>query len=161
MRSTLEPVTKVSELNFKQYTALLWWTSVFTVEPSFTSHTLQEGKCRRYCSIITVRCGCSLPDLTMTPGNPGTWTTLNSGTVVTHHPPITTPPTLSHHTHSLNSHTPIPQLNAHHTSVVQGKYGGVRMGSYPHPPQISSNICFSVVLCPAVHTPGSGVRTAG
>ena len=45
MHSTSEPVTKVSELNFKQYTASLWWASVFTAEPSFTSHTLQEGKC--------------------------------------------------------------------------------------------------------------------
>jgi len=42
--STSEPVTKVSELNFKQYTASLWWASVFTIEPSFTSHTLQEGR---------------------------------------------------------------------------------------------------------------------
>jgi len=55
--STLEPVTKVSELNIKQNTALLWWASVFTIEPSFTSHTLQEGKCTRYfsISIITAR----------------------------------------------------------------------------------------------------------
>ena len=45
MHSTQEPVTKVSELNFKQDTSSLWWASVFIIEPSFTSHTLQEGKC--------------------------------------------------------------------------------------------------------------------
>ena len=44
MHSTQEPVTKVSELNFKQDTSSLWWASVFIIEPSFTSHTLQEWK---------------------------------------------------------------------------------------------------------------------
>ena len=44
IHSTVEPVTKVSELNFKLNTAW-WWSSVFTNEPLLTSHTLQEGKC--------------------------------------------------------------------------------------------------------------------
>ena len=43
IHSTAEPVTKVSELNLKLYTTLLWWSSLFTNEPSVTSHTLQEG----------------------------------------------------------------------------------------------------------------------
>ena len=44
MHITAEPVTKVSELNLKLYTAPPWWSSLFTNEPSLTSHTLQEGK---------------------------------------------------------------------------------------------------------------------
>ena len=82
--------------------------------------------------------------------------TLNSVTVVTHHPP-----TLSHHTHSHNSHTLIPQFIKHCTSVLQSKYGSVWMGGYLHPPQILSHISFSAVLCSAIQTPGSGVRTTG
>jgi len=45
MHSTPEPVTKVSDLNLKLVTVYLWWSSVFTNEPSFTSHTLHERKC--------------------------------------------------------------------------------------------------------------------
>jgi len=69
MRSTPEPVTKVSELNLKLITASPWWASVFSGEPSFTSHTLQEGKCMhmRYYSIITARYAFSLSDITTTP----------------------------------------------------------------------------------------------
>jgi len=45
VHSTSEPVTKVLELNLKLHTVSLWWTSVFSSDPLFTSHTLQEGKC--------------------------------------------------------------------------------------------------------------------
>ena len=45
MHSTLEAVTKVSDLNLKLITTSPWWSSVFNNEPSFTFHTLQEGKC--------------------------------------------------------------------------------------------------------------------
>jgi len=72
VNSTSEPVTKVLELNPKLITALRWWKSVLNKEPSFTSHTLQEGKCMhmRYYSIITARYAFSLSDITTTPGKP-------------------------------------------------------------------------------------------
>ena len=41
--STFEHVTMVFELNLRWRTASQWWTSVFTIEPLFTSHTLQTG----------------------------------------------------------------------------------------------------------------------
>lgn len=44
MHSTAEPVTKMSEWNLKLNTAPSW-SRLHTNEPSFTFHTLQEGKC--------------------------------------------------------------------------------------------------------------------
>ena len=71
IHSTAEPVTKVSELNLKLYTTLLWWSSLFTNEPSVTSHTLQEGSAYETLQHDYRRYVCSLPDSTTTPGRPG------------------------------------------------------------------------------------------
>ena len=88
MHSTLEPVTMVSELNLKQHTQSLWWSSLFTTEPSFTFHTLQEGKCiwnfpQPEVAFLTS----PVPGRTACLDH----VKLNSVTVVTHRPPIVTP----------------------------------------------------------------------
>ena len=99
----------VLALNLKWSTASQWWTRVFTIEPSFTSHTLQERRegsvhvlYLRFCSVINYSQIDMFPSC-MRPGS------LDSATVATLQSSPTSR-TLNHKSHSLNCDTPSSNL---------------------------------------------------